>query len=291
MSAYKLRLNKAETASLKEQGFTLIELSIVLVIIGLIVGGVLVGQDLIRAAEVRATIAQIEKYNTAVNTFRGKYNALPGDMNASTASAFGFAARGANGGQGDGNGVIEGYNGTSALGYFQAGETLSFWSDLSVGNAATPMNINLIDGSFTLYALPTTAAPTITSANASSYYPAAKLGRGNSIYVYSTNGTNYYGIAPVTTAAGVVGTLTASMTVSQAYQIDKKTDDGFPATGNVSATWASGGLAENAAAAIVNAAATGSVAATTCYDSTLNVFALSQNNGAGANCALSFRFQ
>ena len=44
----------------QERGFTLIELSIVLVIIGLIVGGVLVGQDLIRAAQVRATISQIE---------------------------------------------------------------------------------------------------------------------------------------------------------------------------------------------------------------------------------------
>jgi prepilin-type N-terminal cleavage/methylation domain-containing protein len=45
-------------------GFTLIELSIVLVIIGLIVGGVLVGQDLVKAAGVRATISQIEKFNT-----------------------------------------------------------------------------------------------------------------------------------------------------------------------------------------------------------------------------------
>jgi prepilin-type N-terminal cleavage/methylation domain-containing protein len=42
-------------------GFTIIELSIVLVIIGLIVGGVLVGRDLIKAAEVLATISQIEK--------------------------------------------------------------------------------------------------------------------------------------------------------------------------------------------------------------------------------------
>ncbi len=53
-------------------GFTLIELSIVLVIIGLIVGGVLVGQDLIKAAETRATVGQVEKYNAAVNTFRTK---------------------------------------------------------------------------------------------------------------------------------------------------------------------------------------------------------------------------
>lgn len=49
-------------------GFTLVELSIVLVIIGLVVDGVLVGQDLFCAAAVRATISQIEKYNTAANT-------------------------------------------------------------------------------------------------------------------------------------------------------------------------------------------------------------------------------
>jgi prepilin-type N-terminal cleavage/methylation domain-containing protein len=54
-------------------GFTLIELSIVLVIIALIVGGVLVGKDLISAAYVRAQITQIERFNTAVNTFYGKY--------------------------------------------------------------------------------------------------------------------------------------------------------------------------------------------------------------------------
>ncbi len=40
----------------------------------------LVGQDLLRAAAVRAQISQIEKYQTAVNTFYGKYNALPADI-------------------------------------------------------------------------------------------------------------------------------------------------------------------------------------------------------------------
>lgn len=62
-------------------GFTLIELSIVLVIIGLLVGGVLVGQDLIEAANRRAVVKQIEQYELAVNTFKLKYNALSGDMN------------------------------------------------------------------------------------------------------------------------------------------------------------------------------------------------------------------
>src|SRR5271163_852919 len=73
-----------------EQCFTLIELSIVLVIIGLIVGGVLVGQDLIKAAEIRATVAQVEKYNAAVNTFRTKYNGIPGDIVNTQAAAFGL---------------------------------------------------------------------------------------------------------------------------------------------------------------------------------------------------------
>ena len=75
---------------IQQAGFTLIELSIVLVIIGLIVGGVLTGQDLIRAAEIRATIGQYEKYNTAVNTFRTKYNGIPGDLLAASSTSFGL---------------------------------------------------------------------------------------------------------------------------------------------------------------------------------------------------------
>src|ERR1700753_1576823 len=93
------------------QGFTLIELSIVLVIIGLIVGGILVGQDLIKAAEVRAQISQIEKFNTAVNTFRGKFGALPGDLPPAVANQYGFVVGAScvgGWGQRDGNGLIDG---------------------------------------------------------------------------------------------------------------------------------------------------------------------------------------
>ena len=59
--------------------FTLVELSIVLVIIGLVAGGILVGRDLIYAANVRAQITQIEQLETAINTFKTKYNCIPGD--------------------------------------------------------------------------------------------------------------------------------------------------------------------------------------------------------------------
>ena len=62
------------------EGFTLIELSIVLVIIGLIVGGVLVGQDLIQASKERALVTEKEQFEQGVFAFKLKYNALPGDL-------------------------------------------------------------------------------------------------------------------------------------------------------------------------------------------------------------------
>src|SRR5579884_85366 len=82
-------------------GFTLIELSIVLVIIGLIIAGILTGRDLIDAAAQRAQITQIERYNTAVRTFQNKYGYIPGDIPDPYASSFSFIARGQYIGEGD----------------------------------------------------------------------------------------------------------------------------------------------------------------------------------------------
>jgi prepilin-type N-terminal cleavage/methylation domain-containing protein len=277
------------------KGFTLIELAIVLVIIGLIVGGILVGQNLIQTSEARATISQIEKYNTATNTFRVKYSALPGDMNGATAVNFGFSTRGTSPGQGDGNGVVEGSAGGLANGFLQGGETLSFWSDLSIGcvtasGCTAPLNINMVDGSFTL-AVPSASAPTIAASNLANYYPAAKLGRGNYIYVFSSSGVNYFGLADITSTTTGVIAASASVSVQQANYIDLKMDDGFPASGNVKATWANGTLAENATPPVVNAVS--SDTSTSCYNSTTTAgaYSLAINNGGGVNCALSFRFQ
>lgn len=81
-------------------GFTLLELSIVLVIIGLIIGGITVGQDLIRSAEVSSTISEMQEFITSQRAFKLKYNALPGDMD--NAASYWTA----DGNNGDGNGLL-----------------------------------------------------------------------------------------------------------------------------------------------------------------------------------------
>jgi prepilin-type N-terminal cleavage/methylation domain-containing protein len=70
-------------------GFTLVELSIVLVIIGLISASVLIGRELIFAAQIRAQVRQIEELNTIVNTFKLKYKCLPGDCGHAIALGWG----------------------------------------------------------------------------------------------------------------------------------------------------------------------------------------------------------
>ncbi len=207
------------------KGFTLIELSIVLVIIGLIVGGVLVGQDLIKAAEIRATVAQVEKYNAAVNTFRTKYNGIPGDLADGTAAAFGlYSAMDGTDGQGDGDGLVEG----DAAAQVNLGESLAFWRHLS--------DTTLVEGAFggALTAAGAVAADT-TAATVGSYLPPGKVGRGNYFNANSDSGVNYYvlmGTTVITTAAGAT-TYVNALTPVESYNVDTKLDDGAPNTGIV----------------------------------------------------------
>ena len=77
------------------RAFSLVELSIVLVILGLLVGGILAGQSLIHAAELRAVSSEYQRYRTAIYAFRDKYLGLPGDI--TTATNFWGAADGSTG--------------------------------------------------------------------------------------------------------------------------------------------------------------------------------------------------
>lgn len=292
----------------RHAAFTLIELSIVLVIIGLITGGILTGRDLIDAATVRAQISQVEKYQTAVNTFRGKYSCLPGDCSA--AASFGFQPRGTFTGEGDGNGILESNCVNTAGTYtgFQVGcgENGVFWQDLSTAG--------LIDG-----VVPYTGQTgwPSTTTDYTTYLPALytgvpnpKLGSGlNVMYVYSNGGRNYFGLSSAYKISYyLVGASNPNVTVQQAYNIDKKADDGLPQSGattacymnyNVStssAVWAAGNSLQGANGGTACTPTTTATAylSTDCYDNGgvagTQTYALAQNANL-PNCALSFRFQ
>ena len=297
------------------KGFTLIEVSIVLVIIGLIVGGVLVGQDLIRAAYVRAQISQIEKFNTAVNTFYGKYQVLPGDMNANTAITYGFAPRGTDcsgsacPGEGNGDGIIEGITGLGPgnnLGTSQFGETTMFWVDLS--------QVQLIEGGFNTASA---AQPpySVSGSSLNHYLPSAKIGGGSVVYVISYSPSaidfwnmsgasptfsgipygayNYYALSSLSDLSVIFNTNAyPSLTVAQAYSIDTKIDDGMPALGRVIASYPSESAIGFSCHGSCNAILASGIS---CFDNAGGgaqvQYSMSYHNGAGLNCGLMFQMQ
>lgn len=93
--------NRLTRRTKRQSGFTLIEIAIVLVIIGLILGGILQGQELITSARVRSLADQTNNITAAWLAFQDRYRGLPGDyVNASGQIKAGLR-------NGDGNGVID----------------------------------------------------------------------------------------------------------------------------------------------------------------------------------------
>lgn len=68
----------------KENGFTLVEMAIVLVVIGLLVGGILTARNLIRAAELNSLIFQVQKMQMAIKLFKERFKYMPGDLPMAT---------------------------------------------------------------------------------------------------------------------------------------------------------------------------------------------------------------
>ena len=207
-----------------EQGFTLVELAIVMIIIGLLIGGILKGQELIANARVAATVTQIKGIDSATSTFQDKYNALPGDMLTPTTRLANCAAAPCNTpGNGDGQ-VKDGANVTFAQA--PATETLNFFVHLAAADLISGVNPNL-------------------GAGWGGDYPTAQIGGGmhvgylaGAVLPYSALGmaaaqirAGHY-IAIHNTPAGAVAA-TGVMTPNQAYRIDAKLDDGAPVSGSV----------------------------------------------------------
>ncbi len=70
-----------KTTYKNQKGFTLIEIAIVLVIIGLLIGGVLKGQSMIQNAKVKRLVNDVDGLKAAALTFQDRYGMLPGDEN------------------------------------------------------------------------------------------------------------------------------------------------------------------------------------------------------------------
>lgn len=84
----------------QQSGFTLIEIAIVLVIIGLLLGGVLKGQEMVENSRIKSVVADMRGVSTAFTGYYDRYRALPGDELAATVAARGWGALG--GGNADG---------------------------------------------------------------------------------------------------------------------------------------------------------------------------------------------
>lgn len=222
----------------RRSGFSLVELSIVLVILGLLVGGILTGQNLIHAAELRAIPTEYSRINAAVHSFRDKYFALPGDMSnaerfwgtMSTGTCPDATAQvGTETCDGDGNGEID--NPSAAA---RSGELFTFWQHLA--------NAGMIEGRYTGIAGVDASDASVIGENV----PPSKFGNaGWSIYDDLENATilvgeteyfeGSYGAWPLTFGGTNPDdpTYEPVLTPEDAWNVDTKVDDGKPGTGMV----------------------------------------------------------
>ncbi|MBI1301030.1 MAG: prepilin-type N-terminal cleavage/methylation domain-containing protein [Alphaproteobacteria bacterium] len=202
----------------EENGFTLVELAIVMVIIGIILGGILKGQEVITNARVSSTIALSKAIDTATSTFRDIYDTLPGDMAAPgtrlpNCTAVGGCATG-----GDANGQLSATPGTNT------GENLTFFVHLAAADLITGVSSS---GTATNWGVVFPAAPIDGG-----FVPGFSTGAAGQLTANSLGGGGRAGHYIMLQAApGAAGGVV--ITPSQAFRMDNKLDDSVPGTGAV----------------------------------------------------------
>lgn len=236
-----MQMKTQKTYMCLKQGFSLVELSIVLVILGLLTGGILGGQSLIHAAELRAVTSELAQWQTAVNSFKGKYQQIPGDMGIatrfwSTDSGCGANGLGSNtapgylGGDemdgtcnGNGNGMVSdgAHDGAGAF------EQFLFWQHLSLAGLIPGTYTGVrSSGGINHHVL----GENVPASKFSSLGWAALTRNGATGNVWwDANYGNHFTFA----AERGDGLYRGELIPEDAWNIDTKVDDGKPAMGSV----------------------------------------------------------
>lgn len=235
-------MTKATNPRSGEKGFTLVELSIVMIIIGLLIGGILKGQELIANARIAAAASRVKAIDAAINTFRDSYNGLPGDLpNADTRlpSCLTSTKCGATPAGGTrGNSQIAGTTLNPGAAQASGSENIIAWAQLAaadmlggVGNGAAAAAI--IGGTTVpnadvpgqIYIGYSNGAAALTTATAA----ATLLPRAGHYLLYHNGVNTTAGAASSTAASGT----TAVIPSNAALRMDTKLDDQRPNTGSV----------------------------------------------------------
>ena len=188
-----------------KKGFTLVELSIVLVIIGLLIGGILVGLSLIETAKINALIRQIQQYDIAVSSFKSKYKGLPGDNNK-------FSPKG------NSNNKVDCTGFCFVQDFAGAPEMANFWKHLS-NSGFSPNGVSYSNVSASSI-VPGIHVPKID-------FKSSSIKGGVVVF------DNIYYIAGFSTFSNSVSKYSPVFKPAQAMAIDYKLDDGKVTTGSV----------------------------------------------------------